>query len=314
MIRRETERLGSCGTCRSQCPPGEIIEMSHGDTASRHRLPERSLGRTGHQVSLFALGGEGVLRTHGRSAEAARVIHRALDQGVTYCDTAPAYAGSLDYYGGALGERRAQIFLASKTHDRTRDGSLRLLDDSLKRLRTDRLDLWQLHDLRTADDLRRIFAAGGALEALLQARSEGRVRHLGVTGHHDPAVLLEAMRRFDFDTVLVALNAADVHRLSFARTVLVDAAKRNMGVIGMKVCAQGALLGPGRLRMAEAMGYTLSLPGVSTVVIGCKTPEEVDENARIAHEFVPFDAPALEALEHRTRADHRALAYYKRAD
>ena len=181
-----------------------------------------------------------MLRTHGRMAEAVAVIHRALDQGVTYCDTAPAYAGSLDYYGAALGERRGQVFLASKTHDRTRDGSLRLLDESLKRLRTDHLDLWQLHDLRTSSDLKTIFGRGGALEALVQAREEGRVRFLGLTGHHDPAILLEAMSRFDFDTVLVALNVADVHRLSFARTVLVEAARRGMGVIGMKVYAAGA--------------------------------------------------------------------------
>ncbi len=158
-----------------------------------------------------------MLRTHGRMAEAVAVIHRALDQGVTYCDTAPAYAGSLDYYGAALGERRSQVFLASKTHDRTRDGSLRLLDESLKRLRTDHLDFWQLHDLRTSSDLKMIFGRGGALEALVQAREEGRVRFLGLTGHHDPAILLEAMGRFDFDTVLIALNVADVHRLSFAQ-------------------------------------------------------------------------------------------------
>ncbi len=202
-------------------------------------IPTRPLGRTGHEVTLFALGGEGVLRTHGRAAEAADVVHRALDEGVNYCDTAPAYASSMDYYGAALGERRQEIFLASKTHDRTRDGSLRLLDDSLRRLRTDHLDLWQLHDLRTNDDLDRIFSKGGAIEALIQAREEGRVRFLGMTGHHDPAILLEAMRRFDFDTVLVALNAADVHRLSFIRTVLPEAQRRGLGVIGMKVYGAG---------------------------------------------------------------------------
>src|SRR5207245_4257832 len=106
----------------------------------------RPLGMTGSQGSLIGLGGEGVLRTHGRTAEAVRVIQRALDQGVNYCDTAPAYAGSMDYYGAALGERRRDIFLACKTHDRSRAGSLRLLDDSLRRLRTDHFDLWQLHD------------------------------------------------------------------------------------------------------------------------------------------------------------------------
>jgi aryl-alcohol dehydrogenase-like predicted oxidoreductase len=108
--------------------------------------------------------------------EAVSVIQRALDLGVNYCDTAPAYASSMDYYGAALGDRRRGIFLASKTHDRTRDGSLRLLDESLRRLRTEQLDLWQLHDLRTRNDLDRIFAKGGALEALLYAREQGRVR------------------------------------------------------------------------------------------------------------------------------------------
>src|SRR5207237_5094238 len=130
----------------------------------------------------FGLGGEGVLRTHGRTAEAVRVIHRALELGVNYYDTAPAYASSMDYYGAALGDRRRDIFLACKTHDRSRDGSLRLLDDSLCRLKTDHFDLWQLHDLRTRGDLDRIFAKGGALEALVQARAEGRVRFLGITG------------------------------------------------------------------------------------------------------------------------------------
>src|SRR6516164_98426 len=119
-------------------------------------IPRRPLGRTGCEVTQFALGGEGVLRTHGRMSEAVAVIHRALDQGVNYCDTAPAYDGSLDYYGATLAERRSQVFLASKTHDRTRDGSLRLLDESLRRARTDHFDLWQLHDMRTLDDLDRI--------------------------------------------------------------------------------------------------------------------------------------------------------------
>ena len=117
-------------------------------------------------------------------AEAVAVINRALDQGVNYCDTAPAYAGSLDYYGLALGERRRQVFLASKTHDRTRDGSLRLLDESLKRLRTDHLDLWQLHDLRTPSDLEMIFGRGGALEAL---RPGARRRARAVPRPHRPS-------------------------------------------------------------------------------------------------------------------------------
>ncbi len=275
-------------------------------------LPRRPLGRTGRDVTLFGLGGEGVLRTNGRAAEASRVIQRALDQGVNYFDTAPAYSSSRDYLGAALGERRRDIFLASKTHDRTRDGSLRLLDDSLRRLRTDHLDLWQLHDLRTMAELDVIFGPGGALEALREAREAGVVRHLGITGHHDPAVLLEALRRYDFDTVLVALNAADLHRLPFITTVLMEAARRGLGVIGMKVCAAGALLGPGGLTIDEAMGYTLTLPGVSNVIIGCRTPEEVDENARFARRFVPLLDESMRALERRTAKQAAAFTSYKR--
>lgn len=294
-----------------------LTASTHSSTSTQSYppIPRRLLGKTGREVSQFGLGGEGVLRTHGRMAEAVAVIHRALDQGVTYCDTSPAYAGSVDYYGAALGERRNQVFLASKTHDRTRDGSLRLLDESLKRLRTDHLDLWQLHDLRTPSDLKMIFGRGGALEALVQARGEGRVRFLGVTGHHDPTILLEAMRRFDFDTVLIALNVADVHRLSFARTVLVEAAQRDMGVIGMKVYAAGGLVhggGSPPVTSAEAMGYVLSLPGVSTVIIGCSNPAEVDDNAHNARSFQPFDEPAMRALEERSHANASFYTSYKK--
>jgi aryl-alcohol dehydrogenase-like predicted oxidoreductase len=268
------------------------------------------LGNTGQSVTLFGLGGEGVLRTHGRLNEARRVIERALDHGVTYCDTAPAYASSMDYYGAALGERRRRIFLASKTHDRSRDGSLRLLDDSLRRLRTDHLDLWQLHDLRTLDDLRRIFSKDGALQAMLQARGEGRVRFLGLTGHHDPAILLEAMRRFAFDTVLVALNPADGHRLPFIPTVLVEAHRQGMGVIAMKTLAAGRLLSV--MRAAEALGYAWSLPGVSLAIVGCSSPEEVDENVLAARGFQAFDEHQLRQLEKRTAGQPRDYAYFKR--
>ncbi|MCI0638348.1 MAG: aldo/keto reductase [Gemmataceae bacterium] len=275
-------------------------------------LRRRALGKTGHEATLFGLGGEGVLRTHGRMREAAAVITRALDQGVNYFDTAPAYDQSMDYYGAALGERRRDIFLACKTHDRSRDSSLRLLDDCLRRLRTDFLDLWQLHDLRTLGDLERVFAKGGALEALVQARADGRVRFLGLTGHHDPAILLEAMRRFSFDTVLVALNAADVHRLSFLRTVVPEAMRQNMGVIAMKVCSQGRLLGRGGLTMAEALGYVWSQAGVTLAIVGCETPEEVDANAQLAREFVPLPEAKLRELEERTRRQAETFAYYKK--
>src|SRR4029079_19254090 len=158
---------------------------------------------------------------------------------VRYCDTAPAYAGSQDYYGAAFREAgpgaREKVFLASKTHERTRDASLRLLDDSLRRLGTTWLDLWQLHDLRDRRELDVIFGRGGAIEAVATALADGRVKHVGITGHHDPAILLEAMRRYDFATVLCAMNPADGRRLSFLSTVVPEARRRGVGVIGMKV-------------------------------------------------------------------------------
>ena len=275
-------------------------------------LPTRTLGKTGVPATLFGLGGEGVLRTHGRQVEATRVIERALSLGVNYFDTAPAYASSRDYYGAVLGERRQGIFLASKTAERGRDGSLRILDDSLRRLRTDRLDLWQLHDLRTLAEVDEIFSPRGAIHALVKAREEGRVRFLGLTGHHRPDVLLEAMRRFPFDTVLVALNAADVHARSFSRTVLPEAARSGMGVIAMKVFAGGELVRPrGPLAAEDALGYALSLPGVTCAIIGCRTGEEVEANVRAARRFEVLSGERLRSLEEATRLEESRFTYYK---
>lgn len=139
------------------------------------------------------------------------------------------------------------------------------------------------------------------------------MRFLGLTGHHDPAILQEAMRRFPFDTVLLALNTADSHRLAFIPTALADAAERGMGVIGMKSYAQGALLSPDQLAAEDAMGYMLSFPGVSTVVVGCRTPAEVDDNVRIARQFAVFDPQHLRRLETRTQPYAAACTAYKKS-
>ena len=273
-------------------------------TARMGEIPTRALGQTGETVTILGLGGEGILRTHGYMRDAVAVITRALDLGIRYFDTAPAYASSRDYYGAALGERRAGVFLASKTAERSRDGSLRILDDSLRRLRTDHLDLWQLHDLRSRSDLDEIFSPHGAIHALEEAKAEGRVRFLGITGHHDPSILMEAMRRFDFDTVLVALNCADLTRLSFSHSVLPEAAGRKMGVIAMKVYSAGLLVGPnGTCTPQHALRYALSLPGVSLAIIGCHTPEQVEENVEIARNFVAMPEPEMRALESVHRSD-----------
>lgn len=276
-------------------------------------LPTRPLGKTGHKVTLFALGGEGVMRSTGRMKEAVPVIRKALEVGVNYFDTAPAYQQSQDYLGEGLQGSRQKIFLASKTHERSRDGSLRLLDDSLRRLKTDHLDLWQLHDLRDMEDLDRIFAKDGAIQAMEEAKAAGKIRFMGITGHTAPDVLLEALRRRSFDTVLVAINVADRARLSFIEEFLPVAAGKEMGVIAMKVMAHGLLLeDPARLTPAEAIGYALSQPGVSTALIGCSTPEEVEQNASTADRFQPLPPGELAQLEERVSQLAHQYAYFKR--
>lgn len=262
------------------------------------KLPTRLLGKTRHNATLFSLGGEGVLRTFGQEAAARQVIERALELGVNYFDSAPAYAGCLDYLGANLGERRKDIFLASKTAERSRDGSLRVLDDTLRRLRTDHLDLWQIHDLRTRAEVREIFSNRGAIHALLEARADGRVRHLGLTGHHDPAVLLDAMSRFDFDTVLIPLNCADVHRMSFLRDVVPVARAKGTAVIAMKTYSGGLLALPGLpLEPGEALRYALSLDGVSCAIVGCRTPQEVEQNADAVRRFIPLEPERRAEIE-----------------
>lgn len=267
----------------------------------------RTLGRTGLHVEAVSLGGEGILRTHGRQDEAVPMIVEALELGVRYCDTAPAYAQSQDYYGEAFraaGPRaRDRVFLASKTHLRDRDGSLRLLDDSLRRLGTVRLDLWQLHDLREAEELDQISGKGGAIEAVERARAGGRVRHVGITGHHDPAILLEAMRRYPVDTVLRAINPADPRRQPFVSTVVAEARRRGVGVIGMKVMAAGRLLAERAAGYEELIRYAASI--ADTVIIGCSSSAEVRANLTAGRSSVAMTAAERVALEKRIapRAD-----------
>jgi aryl-alcohol dehydrogenase-like predicted oxidoreductase len=268
---------------------------------------ERPLGRTGAHVLAVSLGGEGILRTTGRAREAVPVILEALRLGVRYCDTAPAYQQSQDYYGEAFRAAgpgaRDSVFLASKTHERTRDRALRLLDDSLRRLGTDRLDLWQMHDLRYADELDVLFGPRGALAAAREAQADGRVRFIGLTGHHDPAVLVEAMRRFPFDSVLCALNPADPRHRPFAPSVVAEARRQGIGVVGMKALGAGPLVR--EASVPELLRYTASI--ADTVIVGCSSVAEVRENLAVARGFAPMDEGGRRALE--SRIAPRAAAY-----
>ena len=279
--------------------------------ATSERNVERDLGRTGASVLPVSLGGEGILRTTSRAREAVPVILEALRLGVRYCDTAPAYQQSQDYYGEAFRAAgkgaRDGVFLASKTHERGRDRALRLLDDSLRRLGTDRLDLWQMHDLREMDELDAIGAPDGALRAAEQARADGRVRFIGLTGHHDPRVLLEAMRRFPFDNVLLPINPADPRHRPFVPTVVAEARRRGMGVVGMKVLAAGRLLG--EASAPELIRYAAT--HADTVIIGCSTVDEVRANLAVATDFAPMRDDEQRALEQRIAARASGYDYFK---
>jgi aryl-alcohol dehydrogenase-like predicted oxidoreductase len=303
---------GGCGEPRpadSASASAPAAEQPRGEGGSAALRP---LGKTGWMVEPVSMGGEGVLRTSGRAAEAVPVVLEALRLGVRYCDTAPAYAQSQDYYGE--GFRRAGagardgVLLASKTHDRSRDGSLRLLDDSLKRLGTDRLDLWQLHDLRDQDDLDRIFGRGGAIEAVERAKADGRVRFVGVTGHHHPAILVEAMRRYPVDTVLCAINPADPRKLPFLSTVVPEARRRGVGIIGMKVLARGELLQE-TATLSECVRYAAS--HADTLIVGFSSPAEVRAGLAAGRAFAPMAEADQRALEARVAPEAHRFDTFK---
>jgi aryl-alcohol dehydrogenase-like predicted oxidoreductase len=225
---------GSSGVAQGQPP------------AAAAAMPTRNLGKTGYRVAVFSLGGQAALERPNNDAVAVPIVERALELGVNYIDTSSIYGGperpSERYIGQVLKRRRKETFIATKSKDRTRDGSLRMLDQSLKLLQTDHVDIWQLHDIGTMTDVDQVFGKGGAMEAFLQARDQKLVRFLGVTGHHRPEALMECIRRFPFDTVLLGVNAADHHRHSFSAELIPLAVERQMGIIGMKVPARGRIL------------------------------------------------------------------------
>ena len=274
-------------------------------------MEKRRLGRTGVDVTILGLGGEGVLRTFGREKEAYTLINRAIDLGLNYFESARAYAGSESYYGKALKERRNEIFLTSKSHARDKEGALTHLLETLSNMKTDHLDLWQIHDVRTDDDIESIFGQGGALEAFTQARQEGRVRFIGVTGHHDPVVLGRCLDLFDFDTVLMPVNPAEPQYKNFLSSVLPRAMRKGMGIIGMKVYMRGlAARIPWFSSMEPFFRFALTYP-ITTAVIGCDNLDQLEANVRIATSFVPMDSEENDSLVNAVRPFARQLMYYK---
>jgi len=276
-------------------------------------MPTRLLGGTGHAVKIFSLGGQAALEQAGTEKLSLPIINRAIDLGVNYIDTAARYGNGVSqkYIGMVMKERRKEVFLATKTHDRTYNGSMRLLDQSLKSLQTDHIDLWQLHNVRTQDDLDRIFSDDGAIKALEKARDQKRVRFLGITGHYDPLILKKAISDYPFDNILMALNAADKHHLSFIEHLLPVAVEKKMGVVGMKIPARGRMFRPDGIRTMEpAMRYVLTLP-VSTVIIGIDDIGQLEENVLIAKNFRSMKPDEMRQTEELTRPYSGDASWFK---
>lgn len=274
-------------------------------------LDKRKLGSTGEEVTVIGLGGEGILRTFGYEKQAVRLINHAIDLGINYFESARAYSGSEQYYGAALRDRRSKIFLTSKSHARDRQGALAHLMETLANMNTDHLDLWQVHDVRTRNDIDKIFGPGGCIEAFCEAKAKGLVRFIGVTGHHDPSILSECLQLFDFDTVLLPVNPAEPSYNSFLQDVVPLAKSKAMGIIGMKVYFRGfATRLPWYESLKPFLHYALSHP-ISTAVIGCDNVEQLEENVALASAFQPMSPDELKRLIDMVKPLARSLMYYK---
>jgi aryl-alcohol dehydrogenase-like predicted oxidoreductase len=281
-------------------------------------ISTRRLGRTGQQVSMIGMGGFHIGQSALPDAQAVRLIHDAIDRGITFMDNCWDYnAGVSELRMGralAVGGRRDRVFLMTKVDGRTRTAFERQLDESLHRLLTDRVDLMQFHENIRPDDADRIFAPGGALEGALAARDAGKVRFIGFTGHKTPAYhlhMIELADRngFTFDTVQMPVNVFDAHFDSFARAVIPVARERDMGVLAMKTFGDGVLLEAGELvDPIDMLHYGLS-QDVSVVITGIDKPEILDQAVRAAETFAPLSASAQEAILAKTAGAARDGAY-----
>jgi aryl-alcohol dehydrogenase-like predicted oxidoreductase len=290
------------------------------------KMPLRPLGRTGHMVGIYSLGGQASLETPGKEEISVAIINRAIDLGINYIDTAAAYGRSSATVtkedamgtserniGQVMKTRRNEVFLASKTHDRTYDGSMRLLEKTLKNLQTDHLDLWQIHNVRAAeiDTLDKIFGQDGVIKAMEKARDQKIIRFIGFTGHESPDVLKAMAERYSFDNVLVAINAADKHYDPFIEKFLPVPVSKNMGIVGMKIPARDRIFAHGGIiTIKEAMEYVMTLP-VSTIIIGIDDIPQLEENIEIARNFKPLSADQMLAIEEKTKPYYKELQFFK---
>jgi aryl-alcohol dehydrogenase-like predicted oxidoreductase len=269
------------------------------------QVPHRDLGKTGVKISALGVGGYhlGSIKSEEESNE---LVARALDAGINFFDNCWEYHDGISEarMGAALKGKRDKAFVMTKvcTHGRTKDVAMKMLEESLRRLQTDHLDLWQIHEVVYYNDPDLIFAPNGAAEALLAAKQQGKVRFIGFTGHKNPAIHLKMLSHdFPFDTVQMPLNALDGSFKSFEQQVLPVANKRGMGVLGMKsLGGSGEMVKHGALTAEDGLRYAMSLP-VTTTISGMDSIAVLEQNLRVARGFTPLSAQDMQALRDRTR-------------
>jgi aryl-alcohol dehydrogenase-like predicted oxidoreductase len=252
-------------------------------------METRPFGKTGESIPILSFGAQRIVDEEGCSQDQAlQILNTALDRGIRYFDTAWAYSAgqSEERVGMVARHRRREMWIATKTVSTTRDNARRQLEESLARLQTDHVDEWRLHNVYSFDRLDAMTGKGGALEAMVQAREEGLVRFASISGHTDPQIQIEALRRFPFDTVLAAVSVLDHFIYSFAEEFLPVAAHLGVGVVGMKVFAYKKLA-----HVADrALRYALALP-LTTIIAGCSTMAELEADLAVAEHFTPMSSP-----------------------
>src|SRR4051812_35404384 len=287
-MRRRTFISSSLSAGLASAVRGETSTAKAGD------IPQRVLGKTGQ--SLTIIGQAGGRFPNISFEEAKAVTMRAYELGINYFDTARIYwdGKSEEVYGAVLPPFRKNIFLTTKSPERTKAGAERDLELSLRALKTDHVDLWQIHQVSEMSEVDQIFAPGGAIEAFEAAKKSGKCRFIGFTGHHDPKVHLAMLQHYDkYDTILMPLHAADPAYLSFERDVLPIAVKRGMGIQGMKSTANAKLLKA--ITVKDCLTYALSLP-IHCVALGCTKVAEVEEDVRVAQQFRPIQEGQMAEL------------------
>ncbi|MCU1271103.1 MAG: Aldo/keto reductase [Acidobacteriaceae bacterium] len=275
-------------------------------------VPKKTLGRTGVQVSALGLGGYH-LGSANTDQIANEIVAKALDHGIDFFDNAWEYHDGLseERLGRALKGKRQSAFLMTKvcTHGRDKKLAMCMLEESLRRLQTDHLDLWQIHEVIYENDPDQIFAPGGVAEALLDAKKQGKVRFIGFTGHKGPEIHLKMLAHdFPFDTVQMPLNCFDATFRSFEKQVLPEATRRGIAVLGMKsLGGSGEMVRHGGVTAEQGLRYAMSLP-VATTISGIESMEVLDQNLAVATNFQPFSAAELQELRdqcHQFAADGR---------